>query len=271
MTREGLVAADAAIAPVLPFDEQTRLDVAAGRRLAYEIHAIDGEVVGYGVLGRGQLDLELAPRWRGLGLGRTAAESLLALAGTGALTAWSHGDHPAARTLAARFGFRAARTLYRMTATRLDPRAAPSGPAAEIAAFRPGADDAGWLALNAQVFADHPEQGGVTLADLQERMAEPWFQAGDFLVARDPDGAMVGYCWTKFEPGDDAGEIYVLGVEGRVRGTGLAGRLLAAAAALRTPPAGWFLYVDGDNDNAIRLYRRWGFEVAETHVQYARP
>ena len=96
--------------------------------------------------------------------------------------------------------------------------AVPAG--VTIRTFRPGQDEAGWLAVNAAAFASHPEQGAVTAADLAARMAEPWFDPAGFFVA-ERGGAMVGFHWTKQHP-DRLGEVYVLGVapEGHRQGIG---------------------------------------------------
>jgi mycothiol synthase len=57
-----------------------------------------------------------------------------------------------------------------------------------IRQFDPDRDRAAWVALNAAAFADHPEQGRLTLADLDQRLAQPWFDAAGFLVAEVPGG-----------------------------------------------------------------------------------
>jgi mycothiol synthase len=239
-------------------------------------------VVGAAIVGGGELDLVAAPGFRRRGYATAALTELLsASAGSGSLTAWSHGDHPAARALAARYGFVAERTLLQL---RLSPIPTP-GAAGErseradvmIDAFRPGLDDDEWIALNALVFSHHPEQGGLTRADLDARQAEPWFDADDFLIARDHSGRMIGYNWLKVEPPEPAatasepiGEIYVIGIHPDAAGRGL-GRLLMAAGLGRLAERGIStasLYVDADNESAVHLYRSLGFTDFTIDVQY---
>lgn len=271
-----LVEADASAhpSPLEPFDEQASFDVASGVRALFELRA-DGAHAGSAVLGDGALDLFIRPDSRGRGLGAAAAEQLLARAGAGPLTAWSHEDHPAARALAARFGFDAVRTLLQLRLELGPPMASHAAPNAsphmQIMPFRPGTDDREWLALNARVFAWHPEQGGIAQHDLEQRMAEPWFCPEDFLVARDAADTMVGYCWLK-AAGSEAGEIYVIGVAPEASGRGL-GRALMAAGLNRLRERGCTaaeLYVEADNTAAVALYRSLGFGDASVHVQYAR-
>jgi mycothiol synthase len=271
--------ASAGAALLRPFDEQASFDVAAGRRALFAVRRTQGRTdVGAAVLGAGALDLFIAPEFRTGGLGHAAVQRLLERAAAGPLTAWSHEDHPAARALAARFGFAAVRTLLQLRlgldgleAAAPQQHAEPGSPA--ITPFRPGIDDAEWLALNARVFAWHPEQGGLTQADLAQRLAEPWFRAGDFLLARDDSGVLIGYCWLKIEgAAGGVGEIYVIGVAPETAGRGLGRALMTAGLArLRARDcAAAELYVEADNTGAVGLYRSLGFRDERVHVQYAR-
>ena len=266
-----------------PFNEQSLFDAAAGHRSPFLV--ADGDVVvGAGILGAGELDLVVAPTRRRLGHGAAALASLLADA-SGELRIWAHGDHPAARELADRFGFTAERTLLQLRldlagATAIGVPAEPQDPARagiradiEIGAFRPGQDDAEWVALNALVFAAHPEQGALTAGDLTARLAEPWFAADDFLVARDAgDGRMIGYNWLKVETGSPVGEIYVVGVHPDAAGRGV-GRRLMLAGLDRLRERGCVtadLYVEADSTAAVDLYRSLGFTERTIDVQYRR-
>jgi mycothiol synthase len=149
--------------------------------------------------------------------------------------------------------------------------------------FVPGVDETSWLELNAVAFADHPEQGRWTRADLDAREAEAWFDpAGFFLAER--DGVLVAFHWTKVHPGTGSGstessstesrrpsgEIHVLGVDPTVHGGGLGGALarigLRHLAALGLPTA--FLYVDAGNAAAVRLYGRLGFTTEAVSVMF---
>ena len=50
------------------------------------------------------------------------------------------------------------------------------------------------------------------MADLHERMEQPWFDAAGFLLVEDDaTGEVVAFHWTKVEPGSRAGEVYVVG------------------------------------------------------------
>ena len=258
-------------------------------------------VVGAALAGRGEIDLVIAPESRRRGLGRAAAIELVATVPNG-LTMWSHGDHPGARALAIELRFVAARTLLELRMLLLEaetapdttsvpttsaapaaasgsapdaPRAAQDGASASleggsIVAFRPGVDDAEWVALNALVFATHPEQGAITEADLAARQAEPWFRSDDFLILRDTSGRMVGYNWLKVD--GVIGEIYVVGVHPDAAGRGF-GRALMQAGIQRLRDTGCAtaaLYVEADSAGAVHLYRSLGFLDHTVDVQYRR-
>ncbi|KTR04739.1 mycothiol synthase [Curtobacterium luteum] len=276
-----------------PFSDQTLVDVRAGRA------TLIGDEQGVAVVRDGELELAVRREARGRGLGTALVTQALAL-GDGAADgspsaprpasaagrasaprpgpaprlAWAHGDHPAARALAARFGWRAVRTLLQLRApiptTAPDP-AVPEG--WSLAAFRAGDpdDETAWLDLNASAFAHHPEQGRMTLEDLRAREADPWFSGDDLLLLRDDRGRLAASCWLKVE--DGIGEFYAVAVRPDLQGRGLGGVLMRA---------GWgrlvgrgldaaALYVEGDNERALALYRRSGFTQYAIDVQYAAP
>jgi mycothiol synthase len=137
-----------------------------------------------------------------------------------------------------------------------------------IDVFIVGQDEDEWVALNAVIFADHPEQGSVTRADLEQLETEAWFRADNFLVLR-RDGRMIGYCWLKVE--GDRGEFYVVGVALEHHGEKL-GSLLFDAGLARLRELGIHsshLYVEGDNAAALRLYLARGFAQDSIDIQYA--
>lgn len=227
-------------------------------------------------------ELVIHPAFRRRGLGRSLLEAVLAESG-GRLRVWAHGDHPGASRLAASLGLTRARSLWRMRrslSAPLPPVTLPEG--VRLRTFEPGRDEEAWLALNATVFAAHPEQGSWTLADLKRREQEPWFDpAGFFLAVRhgSPDRRerLVGFHWTKVhdETADGQeriGEVYVVGVAPDERGSGL-GRALTLAGLEHLRSLGLaqaMLYVDEENTPAIRLYRSLGFTRWDTDVMYRR-
>ncbi|MDJ0338333.1 GNAT family N-acetyltransferase [Cryobacterium sp. PH31-O1] len=282
-----------------PFNEQALYDLQSGLRTAYLV-LTEEIVVGAALGGRGEIDLVISPEFRRRGYGREAFRELAATEPNG-LTAWSHGDHPAARALATELRFVAARTLLELrkplvaageamigagdgietaagtaqTTTGTTPTGTAAGASAlaggeTISAFRVGIDDAEWVALNALVFATHPEQGAITAADLTARQAESWFNADDFLLLRDAAGRLIGYNWLKVE--GTIGEIYVVGVHADAAGRGL-GRALMQAGLQRLVAAGCTgaaLYVEADSLGPVHLYRNLGFADHTVDVQYRR-
>ncbi len=219
-----------------------------------------------------EVDLAVHPEARGRGLGSGLAAD--ACAGTDPLTAWSHGDHPAARVLAERHGLRRARerwVMRRPASSPLPDLVLPNDLA--IRSFRAG-DEADLLRVNAAAFSAHPEQGELDADGLSQRMAEPWFDPEGLLLATEPDGTVVGFHWTKRHD-ERQGEVYVVGVDPGAQGRGL-GRLLTLAGLHHLTGLGVeevLLYVEADNHPAIHVYAGLGFEHAptDTHVQYRRP
>jgi mycothiol synthase len=222
-------------------------------------------------------ELVVDPDHRRRGVGRGLTDAVLEHAPDARL--WAHGRLPAAQALAASAGLAAVRELHKMarplTATDLDP-AATSLPAGFTArSFEPGRDEQAWLATNAAAFAHHPEQGRLTLADLQERMAQPWFDPAGFILveAEDSPGEVAAFHWTKVEAGErGVGEVYVVGVHPAYQGRGL-GRPVTALGLAHLAGLGLSeveLYVDGDNAAALHTYTALGFRSIMVDVMYSR-
>ncbi|EMF00199.1 mycothiol synthase [Streptomyces mobaraensis NBRC 13819 = DSM 40847] len=215
-------------------------------------------------------ELVVHPDHRGRGHGRALGNALLRESGK-RLRVWAHGGHPAARHLAQVLGMSLFRELRQMRRPLgdldlPDPRL-PEG--VTVRTFRPGDDDAAWLAVNAEAFAHHPEQGSLTQRDLDDRKAEGWFDPEGFFLA-ERDGAIVGFHWTKVHAEEGLGEVYVVGIRPGAQGGGLGKALttigLRHLAAAGLPTA--MLYVDADNGPAVAVYERLGFTVHETDLMY---
>jgi mycothiol synthase len=270
-----------------PLDEAALLRLRHRGLAGSDLHVAGDPVAGFAWL-RGddgdesELALVVAPDARGNGLGTALLEQ--ALANPGPVTAWSHGNHPAAAALAHRFGFVRVRDLWVMRRTLSGLPDVARRPGVEVRSFRPGRDEEAFLALNAEAFAGHPEQGRMARADLDERMAEPWFDPAGFFVAVATDdggagsggeGELLGFHWTKVHDGDaPVGEVYVVGVSPRAQGMGL-GRLLTLTGLHHLADRGLdqvLLYVEADNTPAIATCSKLGFTHAapDTHVQYRR-
>ncbi len=266
--------------------------LAVGRTRPGVVHLLrrdDDDLVGYAQVADAGTDdaaaeLVVDPDHRRRGHGRALLDAVL---DAGARSIWAHGDLPAARALAAAADLEPTRSLHLMARplTGADARD-PDLPAGySVRPFEPGRDDEAWVRINAAAFASHPEQGRLTVADLHERMEQPWFDAAGFLLV-ERDGQLVAFHWTKVEPGDESGwahdpgpnavrsgsgEVYVVGVDPAAQGQGLGGPLteLGLAHLARRGLAEVHLYVDGDNTAARRTYTRLGFEDRAVDVQYS--
>ncbi|MBA6439747.1 MULTISPECIES: mycothiol synthase [Streptomyces] len=261
--------------------EQGRLQL-RGRREGVRhlvLREPSGELVGYAQLEDTDpveapaAELVVHPGHRGQGHGRALGVTLLRESGK-RLRIWAHGGHASARHLAQVLGltlFRELRQMRRplgsLAELGLPEPVFPEG--VTVRTFRPGADDAAWLAANAAAFAHHPEQGSLTQRDLDDRKGEPWFDPEGFFLA-ERGGEIVGFHWTKVHAEERLGEVYVVGVRPDAQGGGL-GRALTSIglrhlAAQGLPTA--MLYVDADNFAAVAVYERLGFVTHETDLMY---
>lgn len=293
-----VLAAAAATDGAEPLSEQFLLNLrGSGARegLSHVVAGSPDEVSGYAQLDDGYAELAVHPGHRGRGVGAALVESLESLV-SGQCAAgsdedaearppriWAHGDLPAAARLAERRGYRRDRVLWQMrlplrgTGAGVEPLPAvhlPDG--VTLRSFVPGRDDEEFLRVNNAAFDWHPEQGGWSHRELDERAAEDWFDPAGFLLALDSEGRLLGYHWTKVHPATAEepamGEVYVLGVDPAGHGRGL-GRVLTLAGLhhLRDRGLGTvLLYVEADNGPAVRVYERLGFTVHAADVNYAR-
>jgi mycothiol synthase len=264
----------------------------------------DGRLLGYGQLDVGEpgskqrksneasSELVVHPEARKHGLGIKLLEALMERAGGKRLYLWSHGEHPGAVRLATRMGFKQVRTLWQMRRSLVDIPLAGPGTAdtdtdelpdgVRLRPFVVGQDEAEFVRVNNAAFDWHPEQGGWTVEQLKLRQGESWWDPDGFLLAVEDavDGngqtreRLLGYHWTKVHEGtqheEPIGEVYVLGVDPSARGRHL-GSVLTIAGLRYLRDRGLrevMLYVEADNDAAVRVYRDLGFTHHDTDVMF---
>ncbi|MGZ5394108.1 MAG: mycothiol synthase [Mycobacterium sp.] len=219
-------------------------------------------------------ELVVHPSARRRGVGSKMARQGLTEGGDDARI-WAHGNIEAARATAASLDLAVVRELLQMRRplNALLEVAIPDG--VHIATYSGPADDDELLRVNNAAFAWHPEQGGWTAADIDERRGEAWFDPeGIFLAVDDTTGKLLGFHWTKVH-NRDLGEVYVVGVDPAAQGRGLGAVLTLiglhhlAGALTASPQAAVMLYVEADNSAAVRTYRQLGFEVSHVDAAYA--
>jgi mycothiol synthase len=281
-----LLAAVAAVDGHPALSEQKRIEVNAGasgaagaRSLARQVGS--GRLVGYGHLSRGNeswgIEIVIHPDHRASdaeSLGSVLLGSLLeeiGRQGGGQVYFWAPRASAVHDHIAEANGLEPGRDLIQMRVPLpLGPQPHGQGDALATRAFRPGQDEAAWLAVNNRAFATHPEQGGWSVEELVEREQEGWFDPAGLLLY-EVDGRLAGSCWTKIHRDTDPqlGEIYVISVDPDFQGRGL-GRSLTVTGLSWLAHAGirvGMLYVDGDNVAAVKLYRSMGF--TDDHVDRA--
>jgi mycothiol synthase len=123
------------------------------------------------------------------------------------------------------------RHILKIHRSLLDP--IPQNPHSfSIRTFNPATDKNQWLELNNAIFVNHPDQGNWALADLENRMAENWFDANGFFLAVEGE-KIIGFCWTKIH--DEMNYLAKKGLKHSM------------------------LYVDADNEKGLALYKSLGF------------
>lgn len=303
-----------------PLSEQAWLDLRSGRApRSIQVRDGSGEVIGLAVVegqrhgdttvdlsdrvaGHVVLHIVVHPAHRREGIGRDLLRSVSGEADAqyGALV-WAHGSIPEATAFAAALGLPEERRLLTLhlgsaALNYLGTTPLPT-PSAGLRLRRfetEGADRAALADLNRRAFAEHPDQGQLTEADIADRIAGPWFDPEGLLLA-EQDGRLVGFHWTKVVPGAGAvssderaperrrtgvtgvtgvtGEVYVLGVDPRVQGQGVGRMLLRAGldhlAAREVDEV--ILYAGAEDRVAVELYRSVGFTTRGEDVAYRLP
>ena len=220
------------------------------------------------------------PQHRGKGLGVLMLKEVIKICGD-KTRIWSHGDLPAAKAIAA--SLKLERLWSNLLMSKSLGEIQPVTSKYPIRTFIPVLDNQAFLALNNNVFANYPDQGGWSEDDLKVRVNESWFDDKGFFVAEDM-GELIGFCWTKIhgahthshngsddDHGHEAlGEIYVLAVNPDYTGQGV-GRDLTITGLNYLKYQGLnnvMLYVGVENKPAFNLYKSLGFSEFGSDVMY---
>jgi len=220
------------------------------------------------------------PNHRGKRLGSLILKEAIKVCGD-KTRIWSHGDLPAAKSIAASLNLE--RFWSNLLMSKSLGEIQPVTSKYPIRIFIPDFDNQAFLSLNNKVFANYPDQGGWSEDDLKVRLNEGWFDEKGFFVAEDK-GELIGFCWTKIhgahthshsggddDHGHDAlGEIYVLAVNPDYKGQGV-GRDLTITGLNYLKYQGLnnvMLYVGVENKPAFNLYKSLGFNEFGSDVMY---
>lgn len=247
---------------------------------------MEGKIIGYAhidltdTVAGSSAELVIHPEFRGQGYGQSLLSEIARITSP---RLWSHGDLESARKLALGNGFGKVRTVLQLRRSLEQPLPKLSSEIV-IRTFLPSLDEQSWLALNNRSFLGHPEQSDWSLADLEHRMMEKWFDPSGFFIATQ-NQALIAFCWTKIHGAhahwqgdeeshghDPIGEIYAMGVDPTARGEGLgrtltiSGLAFLRAKGLRSA----MLYVDEKNSSAISLYKSLGFIEWGRDVMYTK-
>ncbi|MDA3146421.1 mycothiol synthase [Leucobacter sp. UCMA 4100] len=257
--------------------DQAQREAASGAReiVTREV----GDLTAVGIVGSDEVDLVVHPDARGRGLGSALLDELLGHAEGQAVLAWAHGENPAASHMLASRGFSPVRTLLRLELpgeklAEVSVRPLADGLTLETydsANTRHGSD---LIGVNARAFASHPEQGQLTLAEFEQTTCEAWFDPKDLFLVYEGE-TLLAFSWiktTRSVSGAVETELYVIGVDPEAAGRGLGTTLLGITMARMAEhrPERVTLYVEGDNEPALALYRHALFTTALRSTQWLR-
>lgn len=270
-----LVGAATAADGVAPVGDQVLRELPLDRTRHLLAHD-SGELVGYLNLAPDMAEAVVSVPARRRGIGSDLIRTGLAAGGPDTRI-WAHGNLDAARATASALGLTAVRELWQMRRSLSALPPLSDAPGVRLTTYPGPVVDTELLRVNNAAFHWHPEQGGWTQADVDERRGESWFDpAGLFLAYDAGDLAgerLLGFHWTKIHPGSGLGEVYVVGVGPDAQGRGLGALLTLAGLHYLADRLGTdgtvLLYVEADNTAAVKTYQRLGFELYSADVAYA--
>ena len=225
----------------------------------------------------GSAEVAVDPAYRRLGHATSLITQLLSRRPDAGV--WAHGNLPAAKSLAESLGLKVTRELLVMAVEgeALTAIGAPGSTAQaltgqegmrESSYAEAGDAEKQWLQVNNEAFHWHPEQGGWDIARLHAAMDTEWFDPAGVRFLFDGE-RLAGFHWTK-RHSDSLGEVYVVGIADAYRGRGLGDPLMRAGVEHLVAGGAQkvILYVEADNEPAVKRYKELGFNVAEQHVVY---
>jgi len=136
------------------------------------------------------------------------------------------------------------------------------GGGCKLVLFQRGCDESLLLALNNQIFSEHPDQGSWNMDTLINKLNETIKFDSDLQILH-YEGEPSGFIWLKHhdQSGFAACEIFVMGVLDKLRGLGL-GKYLVSSALDVIKKFGYstaWVYTDESNTRARKLYESFGF------------
>jgi mycothiol synthase len=244
----------------------------------------DGRLVGFASLfappGREGRFTVLRIGVRGVSRRRGIGAALLARASSGGaerhadarelcVSAWL--PNPEAAAFSARHGFHRVRSYWLMER----PRGTAAPPAWPAGIRIAGPEDSertyrDFTAAYNDSFEHHYHSVLVSTSDTRTFLTRPGSRPDGYVLAYRGEEC-VGFCRCEFH--EERGEIAVVGTIQAARGIGLGRALLRWGIEWleREGAARVTLLVDGENENALRLYRSERFEVVRTRESWGRP